>query len=233
MAARLRLLGSGWQPLLARAVDALAAGGVELDALWPVPERRRAALERLGQLLDRVVTWNARMDLTAARDERELIDLFLADALVLAAAGAQSDAEGILRWVDVGSGAGAPGLTLALLRPGPAMTLVEPRQKRVAFLRSAAGSFGETAGIGVIEGRSERVPAGEHDIAISRATFSPEEWLAEGARLARRQVWVLLARADAPVLAGWQATRQIDYQWPLTGVAHRAIAFSPEVEPGR
>jgi len=231
MAARLRLLGSAWQPLLARAVDALAAGGLELGALWPTPERRRASLDRLGQLLDRVVTWNARMDLTAARDEQELVDLFLADALVLAAAGAQSDPQGAASWVDVGSGAGAPGLALALLRPGPPMTLVEPRQKRVAFLRSVAGSFVETAGVRVLEGRSERVPAREHEIAISRATFSPDEWLAEGARLARREVWVLLARADAPELAGWQATRQIDYVWPFTGVAHRAIAFSLAESP--
>jgi 16S rRNA (guanine527-N7)-methyltransferase len=232
MAARLRLLGSAWQPLLARAVDALAAGGLELQALWPVPERRSAALERFGQLLDRVITWNARMDLTAARDERELVDLFLADALVLAAAGAQSDTEGTARWVDVGSGAGAPGLALALLRPGPAMTLVEPRQKRVAFLRSVAGSFAEIAGVSVVEGRSDVVSSREHDIAISRATFSPDQWLAEGARLARREVWVLLARAEAPALAGWRATRQIDYAWPLTGVAHRAIAFSPAESPG-
>lgn len=231
MAARLRLLGSAWQPLLARAVDALAAGGLDLGALWPSPELRRASLERLGQLLDRVVTWNARMDLTAARDERELVDLFLADALVLAAAGAQSDAEGAARWVDVGSGAGAPGLSLALLRPGPAMTLVEPRQKRVAFLRSVAGSFGETAGVRVVEGRSDGVPTADHEIAVSRATFSPEQWLAEGARLARREVWVLLARAEAPALAGWQPTRQIDYDWPLTGVAHRAVAFSPADAP--
>jgi 16S rRNA (guanine527-N7)-methyltransferase len=231
MAARLRSLGPAWQPLLSQAVDALAAGGVDLDALWPAPDRRRLALERLGQLLDRVVTWNARMDLTAARDERELVDLFLADALVLAAAGAQSDGAGAQRWVDVGSGAGAPGLALALLWPGPALTLVEPRQKRVAFLRSSAGSFAETAGVRVIEGRSERVPAREHEVAISRATFSPEEWLQEGARLARREVWVLLARAEAPVLGGWHATRQIDYEWPFTGVAHRAIAFSPAEEP--
>jgi 16S rRNA (guanine527-N7)-methyltransferase len=226
MAARLRALGAAWEPLLAGAVEALAAGGLELGALWPAPELRRAALARLGQLLDRVVTWNARMDLTAARDERELVDLFLADALVLAAAGARSDAEGACRWVDVGSGAGAPGLALALLRPGPPLTLVEPRQKRVAFLRSAAGSFPETSGVHVIEGRSDAVPAGEHDIAISRATFSPELWLAEGARLARREVWVLLARADAPVLAGWHAARQVDYEWPFTRVAHRALAFA-------
>ncbi|HWO08372.1 MAG TPA: RsmG family class I SAM-dependent methyltransferase, partial [Polyangiaceae bacterium] len=160
MAARLRVLGSAWQPLLGQAVDALAAGGLQLGALWPAPEQRRASLERLGRLLDRVVTWNARMDLTAARDERELVDLFLADALVLAAEGARGGGSA-QPWVDVGSGAGAPGLALALLWPVPALTLVEPRQKRVAFLRSAAGSFGETAGVRIVEGRSSLVSAAE------------------------------------------------------------------------
>ena len=222
------MLGPGWQPLLAQAVDALAAGGLPLALLWQTPEPRRAALERLGALLDRVVTWNARMDLTAARDERELVDLYLCDALVLGVESARGDGPGTCRWVDVGSGAGAPGLALALLRPGLAMTLVEPRQKRVAFLRSAAGSLDQAAGVRVVEGRSERVAAAAHDVAVSRATFSPEEWLAEGARLAVREVWVLLARADPPALPGWRAIRQVDYDWPLTGVAHRAIAFAPE-----
>lgn len=227
------MLGSAWQPLLEEAVTALSSAGLDLGALWQTPEQRRHALGRIGRLLDQVVTWNARMDLTAARDERELVDLFLVDALVLATEGARSAAAaGSTRWVDVGSGAGAPGLALALLWPVPALTLIEPRQKRVAFLRSVAGGFSEAASVRVVEGRSERAAAGEHDVAISRATFSPDEWLVEGARLARRQVWVLLARASVPSLDGWSATRQVDYEWPLTGVARRAVAFAPRAAAG-
>lgn len=234
MPTHLRPLGPAWQPLLDTAVDALARGGLELGALWPTEALRREALARLAALLDRVAVWNARIDLTAARSEGELVDLYLADALVLAADGAaRGGAAPRERWIDVGSGAGAPGLSLSLLWLAPELTLVEPRQKRVAFLRNAAGGAAPGGApappppVRVLEGRSESVAASEHDVAISRATFAPDEWLREGARLARRRVWVLLARAAPPELEGWQRSTQIDYEWPLTRVQRQALAYTP------
>src|SRR5688572_23287070 len=102
MASKLRTLGEGWQPLLETAVGELAAGGVDVQALWSGSDDRRAALGRLGRLLDLVATWNARTDLTAARDERELVDLYLADALVLAVSSLASRQPAAReRWVDV------------------------------------------------------------------------------------------------------------------------------------
>lgn len=231
MPKKLRLLGAGWVPLLESSVEALVRDGLSLGALWPSPAERAAALQRVSRLLDQVVTWNARIDLTAARNERELCDLYLADALVLGAHGASQRLGNEERWLDVGSGAGAPGLVLALLWPGLRLALVEPRGKRVAFLRSAAGSFPEVGAIGIIDGRSEVVPAASHDVALSRATFAPQEWLEEGARLARQRVWVLLARAEPPTLAGWRLVQQVDYTWPLSGVARQALAFE-RLPPG-
>jgi 16S rRNA (guanine527-N7)-methyltransferase len=227
MSGKLRPLGPAWQPLLDASVDALVAAGLDLSALWATRAERQAALQRLGRLLDQVVTWNARIDLTAARDDRQLVDLYLADALVLAAHGARGRAAAE-RWVDVGSGAGAPGLALELLWPGLALTLVEPRQKRVAFLRSAVGSFVEARPVRIVDARSEAVPSWTHDVALSRATFAPGEWLVEGARLARRSVWVLLARAEPPALPGWQLARSFEYDWPLTSVPRHALEYARE-----
>ena len=231
MANTLRPLGRAWQPLLDSAVDALVLGGLDLGALWPDAALRRDALGRLSGLLDLVATWNARIDLTAARNERELVDLYLADALVVAAHAARQPSPGATeRWVDVGSGAGAPGLALRLLWPAPELTLVEPRHKRVAFLRNASGRAAEKMPaqrpLHIVDGRSDAVPAGSHDVALSRATFAPDEWLREGARLARRRVWVLLARAEPPALAGWEPSERVDYAWPLTQVPRQAVAFS-------
>jgi 16S rRNA (guanine527-N7)-methyltransferase len=228
MASTLRPLGPAWQPLLDGSVDALARGGLEVGALWPTAAERRAALERLAVLLDLVVTWNARIDLTAARSEGELVDLYLADALVLGAREARQRATAGELWIDVGSGAGAPGLALSLLWLEPTFTLVEPRQKRVAFLRNASGRFPAVPPARIIEGRSEVVPAWSHDVAVSRATFSPDEWLEEGARLARHRIWVLLARAAPPALSGWRVLEQVDYEWPLTKVARTALVFARE-----
>lgn len=229
----LRVRGAGWRPLLEKAMAELVAGGLPLDAVWKSPDERVTSLERLSRLLDLVVTWNARVDLTAARDERELVDLYLADALVLAARHPRAleprDAEA---WTDVGSGAGAPGLVLALLRPDLQLTLVEPRAKRIAFLRTAVGSLNLSRPAQLVDRRSSELLAASSEVAVSRATFAPAEWLAEGARLARNTVWVLLARAEVPVLSGWRVTQQVDYRWPLTGAERHAVAFTAEAALG-
>ena len=93
--------------------------------------------QQLAVYCDLVVAWNQRVDLTAARSADELVDLLLADALAIASALPTVAGE---RWLDVGSGVGAPGIPLALLLPLN-MTLIEPREKRVAFLRTAVGSL--------------------------------------------------------------------------------------------
>jgi 16S rRNA (guanine527-N7)-methyltransferase len=179
-------------------------------------------LERAARYLDLVVSWNARMDLTAAKSAEELVDLSFADAAAIFACGALVAST---RWLDVGSGAGAPGLPLALFEPRLAMTLLEPMQKRVAFLRTAVGTLGSEAS--VVRGRVEELPARAASIAISRATLSPEAWLAAGARVATDEVWVLLAREQPPSLPGWAQCRDLSFDWPLTHKSRRAAAFRP------
>lgn len=176
----------------------------------------------LAALLDRVVEWNDKVDLTAARGDDELVDLFVADAAVVARLHGPGDEA----WVDVGSGAGAPGLPLAMLT-GSRFTLVEPKEKRVAFLRTAVGALG-LEHVTVRRDRSSAVSAASFDVAISRATLEPAEWLAEGARIARHSVWVLVARTAPPMLDGWRVDRDESYTLPLTGVPRRALRYVPE-----
>jgi 16S rRNA (guanine527-N7)-methyltransferase len=102
---------------------------------FPLSEKARSAVDLW---LDRLEEWNARVDLTAARSTEELVDLMLADAFVVAPRIPRG-----VRVVDVGSGAGAPGLAIALLRPDLPVTLVEPLGKRVAFLRTVIGALGQ------------------------------------------------------------------------------------------
>lgn len=213
---------------MASTLAALSASSPELAPALATIAARPGSLERLGRLLDRVIQWNKRLDLTAAKDERQLFDLYLPDALVLAAAAHDlrdrtATAQRPL-WLDIGSGGGAPGLVLQILEPALELWLVEPRAKRVAFLRSAAGSL-ELPSLRIDAQRAEALPDACCDVALSRATFSPEEWLAQGARLARRGVWVLLARAAEPALAGWQPSRRIDYRWPFSDAERRAVLY--------
>lgn len=147
--------------------------------------------------LDLMEVWNARLDLTAAKTREAMRDLLVTDAEILAA-----HVEKGARIVDVGSGAGAPGLPLAILRPDLEVTLVEPLGKRTAFLRTVIGSIGRTD-VRIVQARGEKLlldEGGAFDEAVSRATLPLSEWLALGLRLVRPKgrVWLLVARERPP-----------------------------------
>jgi 16S rRNA (guanine527-N7)-methyltransferase len=205
-------LGAGFAPLVERVMSALAPGSPPGTAFFAAACR----------LLDLTVAWNAKMDLTAAKSSEELVDLVFADAAALFGAGHLARGGS---WLDVGSGSGVPGLPLALLEPRAQVTLLEPMQKRVAFLRTAVGVLG--VNVEVVRGRAEDRPAASTEVAISRATLPPPEWLLEGTRLATREVWVLLAREAAPSVAGWSEHAHVSFVWPLTGRARSVAGFRP------
>jgi 16S rRNA (guanine527-N7)-methyltransferase len=185
-------------------------------------EPGRLLVERATAFAELVVAWNERVDLTAARDPDELVDLLLADAAAIAHGRPLAPGE---EWADVGSGVGAPGVALALLEPAAKLTLVEPRARRVAFLRAALHTI-ERLDVVVARSRSEALSDESCDVAVSRATLPPPEWLREGARLARTEVWVLLAREAAPEVSGWNVAQTLDYRWPLTGKSRRAVRYT-------
>ena len=205
-------LGSRWQPKIEFALQALGA-----DRLATLE-----ALRGMAELLDQVATWNRSIDLTAARSAEQVVDLYVADAAVLALRCTDSEPS----WVDVGAGGGAPGLALAVLASDVQMTLVEPRSKRAAFLRvvGAPVAPGRTV---TVRARSEQLDGQSWDHAVSRATLRPGEWLREGARLARCGVWVLLSQAEAPQLSGWRVEEDIAYCLPNTQAPRRAVRYVP------
>jgi len=93
----------------------------------------RAALARY---LDLVAAWNPRVNLTGARTPAERVAILVAPVAPVAI-GVEP---GLV--LDVGSGNGSPGLVLAALRHDLPVTLLEPRQKRWAFLREAVRAVG-------------------------------------------------------------------------------------------
>jgi 16S rRNA (guanine527-N7)-methyltransferase len=205
-------LGSGWLPRIDRVLAEVPAScGLALA----VPE---AAREQLVSWLDLVVSWSERVDLTAARDADTLVDLLLADAAALASTQLTGSV------IDVGSGVGAPAIPLAILQPSLALTLVEPRERRAAFLRTSLGTLARPE-IQLLRTRSTEVKAGVAELALSRATLPPPLWLREGARLARRGVWVLLGQDAPPTLPAWHVDLDLSYDWPLTGGRRRAVSY--------
>jgi 16S rRNA (guanine527-N7)-methyltransferase len=73
--------------------------------------------------------------------------------------------------LDVGSGGGFPGIPLAIVRPDLQWRLLEPRQKRVSFLKATAARLG-LKNVEVIAARSDETPTSTSDLAVTRATFS-------------------------------------------------------------
>lgn len=206
-------LGNGWSPRIERVLSqAPASCGRALE----VPDE---ACRQLVSWLDLVVAWSERVDLTAARDADTLADLLLADAAVLAS----TRPAGSL--IDVGSGVGAPAIPLAILLPTLSVTLVEPRERRAAFLRTSVGTLARPD-IGLLRSRSMEVKSSVAELAISRATLPPPLWLREGARLARREVWVFLGGDEPPALPTWHADLDLSYDWPLTGRRRRAVRYA-------
>ena len=199
--------------------DALAEllpGDVTADA--------RAALGRFTAL---VRQWSKKTDLVRVRGPAELAELLFLDAIVLAR---RAPVGG--RVIDVGAGAGAPALPLAVLRPDLVMTLLEPRRRRVTFMRLAAGALGLGTRVTIEEGKLEDPPVVEHagrfDLAYSRATFAPAEWLRRGTALAS-QVAVLLAREERPTPpAGWVLQAADDYQVPTSDAPRCAALYRRE-----
>ena len=93
-----------------------------------------------------------------------------------------------LRLIDVGSGSGVPGLVVAIALPGTAVTLVEPRAKRAAFLRTAVRALDVSSQITV---RRARWPIRLTDDVqvVARGVVAPEYWpalAAEGGPQVRR-----------------------------------------------
>jgi len=178
--------------------------------------------------LSELRSWGARLDLVAPRDAGEFLDLALWDAAVLAREESLRGEHGD-HLVDVGSGGGAPGIPLGIflssLRGRQRLTLVEPRAKRVTFLRTVTARVSSVE-IEVFKGRSEELPSKGFDVALARATLPPAAWLQEGSRLATKAVWVLLAKGEAPAGDSWTTTADVDYEWPLVGHRRRAVRYA-------
>jgi 16S rRNA (guanine527-N7)-methyltransferase len=167
-----------------------------LAATWRIDcgDTQARALLAYAELL---LTWSARINLTAAPSAAALIESHFPDAFALA-----RRLEDPARIVDVGTGGGLPALPLALLRPTLAIELCEPIAKKGAFLRTAIRelALGDRVRVRATRGESLAESHPGFDAAISRATFSPAEWLTLGRRLVRPggRVFALAAPDDVP-----------------------------------
>jgi 16S rRNA G527 N7-methylase RsmG len=178
-----------------------------------------------GAFFDVVQAWDARTDLTSARTDTELAEILFLDAAQVIGAGWTAPSASL---VDVGAGVGAPTIPILLSDETLSGTLVEPRRIRTAFLRTAAGTVGIAGRTTMFEQKIDPakpiVEGAPFGIALSRATFSPEEWLPIGAQLAD-EVWVLTAGAEVAATGELRLDRRLDYSVPSSGAPRSILAY--------
>ena len=119
--------------------------------------------QRMMRLLDELDDWNARMNLTAIRERSQQITKHLLDSLSI-----QPFLQGE-RMLDVGTGAGFPGLPLAIANPDRHFTLLDSTAKKLKFIDHAAEVLG-LKNVTTVHARAESLHVGERfDIVMSRA----------------------------------------------------------------
>lgn len=204
--------------------EGLLALGVELEA---------AGLARLALFGERLRHWNARVNLTAVTSDAEVAELHFVDSLGLLRT--LGEAGTVL---DVGSGAGLPGLALACARPRLLVTCCDSVQKKVSFVKAVAAELGLEVRARAVRaaGDPEREGLPRCEAVVSRALAEPSRWLPLGARYLAPggRLFAMLGRevdrgrlAELARAAGLALEELDRFRLPRSG-AERAVArFAP------
>ena len=164
-----------------------------------------AQVGALAALLAELADWNSRINLTAITDPVEAVDKHLLDSLAVL-----PHLEG-LAVADVGSGAGFPGLPLAIADPDRRFCLIESTGKKAAFLRHVVARL-ELPNVEVVAERAEAFrPVAPFDSVIARALGSLAEFIRMAGHLAARDGRLLAMKGRVPeeelkaIPRGWKA----------------------------
>ena len=127
-------------------VELLAAGAREFDL-----DLSPAQLDQFARYADLLIDWNLRFNLTSIVDPRDIVIKHFLDSL----SAIRSIPPGPIKLIDVGAGAGLPGLPIKLVRPEISLTLLEATRKKCDFLKAVIADLqltrcagGERAGRG-------------------------------------------------------------------------------------
>jgi 16S rRNA (guanine527-N7)-methyltransferase len=192
---------------------ALAAVGMEqLDA---------GLTEKFDQYLSLILRWNTRLNLTSLRTEDAIMINHLRESIACSMA----IPEGVMTLLDFGSGAGLPGIPIALCRPEISVTLAESQGKKAAFLREAIRTLEISAAVHA--GRAEALRA-VFDCVTLRAVDKMAQAVRAAAKLVAPGGWLALMTTNSG-LANLQVAAGEGFVWqrpmPLPGSENRIVAL--------
>lgn len=167
---------------------------------------------RLLDYIALIEKWNKVHNLTAVREPQEMVTLHLLDSLTIVAHVPQG-----ARVIDIGSGAGLPGIPLAIAREDVSVTLLDSNHKKAAFLRQAKSEL-KLDNVSVIADRVEDVkPAELFDIVVSRAFSDLPDFVAAAHHLLAPQGTMLAMKGVYPYeeIAKLPASVVLDKVLPL------------------
>ena len=155
--------------------------------------------------LSLILRWNARVNLTSVRTEDAIISIHLAESIACA----RALPAGIASLLDLGSGAGFPGVPIALCRPEMIVTLAESQGKKAAFLQEAVRTLGLNAKVhaGRAEGLAETFAC-----VTLRAVDKMPKAVAVAAQLVAPEGWLALMTTGADV-AGLKIAAGEEFRW--------------------
>jgi 16S rRNA (guanine527-N7)-methyltransferase len=151
-----------------------------------------AAAEKFVDFVRLLEKWNRVTNLTAVRDPLEMVTRHILDSLAVA----PFLTGGSL--LDVGTGAGLPGLPIAIASPGLDVTLLDANAKKLRFVRQAAAELGLN-NVQVVQARmQEYQPGRSFDMVISRAVASLDELYRQSVHLLRPGGRMLFMKGTVP-----------------------------------
>ncbi len=176
-----------------------------------------------------ILRWNARTNLTAVRDSDGIVRRHFLESIACA----RMLPDGIATLLDFGSGAGFPGIPIALCRPEIAVTLAESQGKKAAFLQEAIRGLGLKTT--VFAGRAEAL-SDQFDCVTLRAVDRMEQAIQAAATLVRLR-GCLAPMTTTANLAALQSAVGSEYRWEtpkgLPGSDERILALATRIHPNK
>ena len=122
--------------------------------------------------LEELKKWNRAYNLTGLKTDRDIIIKHFLDSLLFAHALPPET----LTLADIGSGAGFPGIPIKIICPNITVFLIEPTQKKAAFLQHICSKL-QLKNVEIIDKRIEEVKGLKAEVAVTRALFSVREFI--------------------------------------------------------